>query len=333
METTPKIDGPDHSERPLSKSGSANSAASIPPWLAARRARSAQQTDSASEHHDRSDEESSRAPQIDIERKPEQVRSPLRSEKAANPRQLPAWLLFLQHSHSRVNLYGFSASLVLHLVLLFSLTAIVVRGKPPAVKTVVEAEFGHPGGDTIIDPDLEATLEMEGGHEAAALQVDVLDRPSVVDAIGFIPGESLEGRINGIGTGDGRGFGEGTGSGTGTGIGVPAINVPSFAVTKGSYSAWTQPRDPEPGQNYVIVIQVRVPKSIREYRGSDLTGMVTGTDKYKQVIKFKSTEKFPVKDGTVELRIPVPGGSKLVRDTIRLESRMLKEKQTLTIVF
>ena len=239
----------------------------------------------------------------------------------------------LLHWPKRAAVYGISMSLAIHLALLMSLTVFVISGRTVAPPTSVSVEFGHSGGDTIIDPDLEASLEMDGGHEAAPLQMVDLSQSPSLDAIGFIPGDALDGVVNGMGAGDGRGAGEGTGGGNGTGIGVPAINVPSFAVTKGSYSAWTQPRDPDPGQNYVIVIQVRVPQSIREYRGSDLTGMVTGTDGYKQKIVFKTTDKFPVKDGAVEIRVPVPGASKLVRDTIRIESRLLREKQTLRIEF
>ena len=233
----------------------------------------------------------------------------------------------------RAAVYGFSTSLFFHLALLLSLTVFVIGGRAIAPPAATNVEFGNPGGDTLIDPDLEASLQMDGGHEAAPLQVVDLNQLPAFDAIGVDFGEALDGVVNGMGTGDGRGAGDGAGGGTGTGIGVPAINVPSFAVTKGSFSAWTEPRDPDPGRQYVIVIQVRLPNTVREYRGSDLTGMVIGTDLYKQVIKFKTTEKFPVKDGAVEIRVPVPGAAKLVRDTIRIESRLLREKQTLHIEF
>ncbi len=233
----------------------------------------------------------------------------------------------------RAVVYGASTSLAIHLALLLSLAVFAIRSGTIAPPGSILVEFGNPGGDTIIDPDLEASLEMEGGHEAAPLQIADLNLPASLDAVGVNIGDALEGLANGTGTGDGRGSDEGTGRGSGTGVGVPAINVPSFAVTKGSFSAWTEPRDPDPGRQYVIVIQVRLPKAVREYRGSDLTGMVTGTDLYKQVIKFKTTDKFPVVEGAVEIRVPVPGAAKLVRDTIRIESKLLREKQTLQIEF
>ena len=246
-----------------------------------------------------------------------------------------AWQGFqhLLRGPKRAAIYGVWVSLTIHIGLLLTLAVFAIGGQAilPAAKVLVE--FGNPGGDTIIDPELEASLEMDGGHEAAPPQAEDLNQPPSLEAINFNPGEALEGISNGVGTGDGRGIGDGTGSGTGTGINIPAINVPSFAVTKGSFSAWTEPRDPEPNRQYVIVIQVRLPTNIREYRGSDLTGKVIGTDAYKQIIKYRTTDKFPVKEGAVEFRIPVPGGATRVRDTIQVESRLLREKQTLKIEF
>ncbi len=330
MENVPEnLDRPQHEEPPAAPAIEAT-VASIPEWLAARRTKPARSKGS-------------------LKRKttPEPVDSVASNGRhvavVVTPRSHPidtapdrhqkSWAMPWLHWPKRAAVFGISTSLAIHLALLMSLTVFVISGRTVAPPTSLSVEFGHSGGDTIIDPDLEASLEMDGGHEAAPLQIIDLNQPPSLDAIGFIPGEALDGVVNGMGTGDGRGSGEGTGGGTGTGIGVPAINVPSFAVTKGSFSAWTQPRDPDPRQNYVIVIQVRVPQSILEYRGSDLTGMVTGTDGYKQVIKFKSMDKFPVKDGAVEIRVPVPGAAKLVRDTIRIESRLLREKQTLRIEF
>ena len=51
-------------------------------------------------------------------------------------------------------------------------------------------------------------------------------------------------------------------------------------------------------QPYYIVIQVRLPTNITEYRASDLTGTVTGTNLYKH-IKFPTTYEVPIKDGAV----------------------------------
>jgi hypothetical protein len=113
----------------------------------------------------------------------------------------------------------------------------------------------------------------------------------------------------------------------------PSVAVPEHAVTKGSFSAWTVPEDPEPGMPYRIVIQVRLPDKIDVYRPADLRGMVIGTDGYRQSIYIRKREPVPVVDNTVQFELRVPGASKLVRDTIRVESRILREKQVLEIVF
>ena len=330
MENVPANPGCPQPEGPPLAPVSDAPVATIPEWLAARRTRPAPSNGSPKRKTIPEPVDS-----VAPNGRPAAVVATPRSHPidTAPDRHQESWALRLLHWPKRAAVYGISMSLAIHLALLMSLTVFVISGRTVAPSTSISVEFGHADGDTIIDPDLEASLQMDGGHEAAPLQIIDLNQSPSLDAIGFIPGEALDGVVNGVGMGDGRGTGDGTSRGTGTGIGVPAINVPSFAVTKGSYSAWTEPRDPEPGRQYVIVIQVRLPTTIREYRGSDLTGMVTGTDGYKQVIKFKSTDKFPVKDGAVEIRVPVPGAAKLVRDTIRIESRLLREKQTLRIEF
>ena len=72
---------------------------------------------------------------------------------------------------------------------------------------------------------------------------------------------------------------------------VPASG---FAVTKGSFTAWTVPEAPEPGQTYRIVIQVKLPDKVKTYRLSDLIGKVTGTDDYVQKIPYDSSKRFAV---------------------------------------
>lgn len=299
--------------------------ATIPEWLTARRTRPTRS--------DGSPKRKATLPLADSPAPSGRSAATSTPADAALNRPHEFWAMLLSYWPKRAAVYGISMSLAFHLALLMSLAVFVISGRTIEPSTSVTVEFGHPGGDTIIDPDLEASLQMDGGHDAAPLEMTDLHQPPLFDAISVITGDTLNGVLSGVGTGDGRGTGDGTGGGTGTGIGVPAVNVPSFAVTKGSFSAWTEPRDPDPGRQYVILIQVRLPKTIREYRGSDLTGMVIGTDQYKQVIKFKTTDKFPVKDGAVEIRVAVPGAAKLVRDTIRIESRLLREKQTLRIEF
>ena len=109
--------------------------------------------------------------------------------------------------------------------------------------------------------------------------------------------------------------------------------APKNAVTKGSFTVWTVPEDPEPGQDYVIVIEIKLPEKVQRYPLKDLSGMVVGTDGWRQAIPGKSQGFARVVDHRTQLEIRVPGAPRLVRDTIRIRSRILKEQQVLTIVF
>lgn len=126
-----------------------------------------------------------------------------------------------------------------------------------------------------------------------------------------------------------------------------------LAVTKGSFTAWTEPERPRPGQRYLIIIEVRLPDNVKAYRITDLRGKVTGTDRYTQRIPYDSktphssfytddnnqmqriggSEAIKVRGNKVQLAIQVPGADRLVRDTIEISSRRLREKQKLELTF
>ncbi|MEO2034055.1 MAG: hypothetical protein ABGZ35_18430 [Planctomycetaceae bacterium] len=134
----------------------------------------------------------------------------------------------------------------------------------------------------------------------------------------------------------------------------PYFRIPEsgLAVTKGSFTAWTDPARPEPGQSYQIIIEVRLPDNIKRYRLSDLSGEVTGSDRYRQKLPFDSRTPSAarVTDGAeyktvrrnmivkvngakLQLAIRVPGAERLVKDRIRIKSRRLRENQELILVF
>lgn len=115
---------------------------------------------------------------------------------------------------------------------------------------------------------------------------------------------------------------------------------PAGAVTKGSFTVWTKPEDPAPGENYKIIIRVSLEKAgfkDKKYPLRDLAGTLVGTDGYKQAFPVKTSVGQPdyliVRDGYVDHEVFVPGAFKLVKDTIKVKSYMLKEEQTLQIVF
>lgn len=114
------------------------------------------------------------------------------------------------------------------------------------------------------------------------------------------------------------------------------------AVTKGSFTVWTDPKDPAPGENYNVIIQIKLParKRIKHYYLRDLSGKVEGSDNYSQNIppgdpkrNEKSRKRLKVIKNMVQYSVTVPGASRLVKDTVKIRSKMLKEEQTLEIVF
>lgn len=67
---------------------------------------------------------------------------------------------------------------------------------------------------------------------------------------------------------------------------APILRPPGFiqpnsdAVQRGSFTVWTNPKDPKPGQYYDVIIEVKLPSNVTNYRESDLTGCIIGTDNY-----------------------------------------------------
>jgi hypothetical protein len=220
---------------------------------------------------------------------------------------------------------GILVSFLLHSVLLTILGLLVLGGT--SIQQGLEI-FGVVGDAEVMpDIDLDSTMPIDDpGKDAAALEFPDFSQVTGDEKPDFDPASTIRGALDGIGEKSGEG-------GQGEGFAVPALNVPKYAITKGSYSVWTVPKDPAPGVAYQIVIQFRLPGNVKTYRGSDLSGMVTGTDGYKQAIRFSRTETFPVEKGIVQLRIRVPGADRLVRDIIRIESKLLREKQVVEIEF
>ena len=256
--------------------------------------------------------------------------SPTKPEK--QEQKIPSTVPFpptegLQVWLSRQGLIGIATSLAVHAVILLILACFLVS---QVTTREVSSLWGTNGDNEEFAADLIMDTELSGDSldsgESAPLQMS--DLTQAMDSLGP-QGEISESMRVGLG---GKGNGEGD-SGDGASMGVANLKVPGHAQTKGSFSAWADPRDPQPGQDYFVVIQIRLPKTVTKYRGSDVSGNVIGTDGYKQPIRFKGNVDFPVADGAVEIRVPVPGTREFVRDVIRVESKLLKEKQTFEIEF
>ena len=291
----------------------------VPAWLAARRERQA---------HDVTPVENSSAESRPLPIPPALPKATTSasvfSTTGRTNEAAASWYGWLVGGLLSQGMIGVAVSLLVHAIVLLVLACFLVSQVTPRDVMNLWGVIGdsdQAGSDLILDTE----LPLDGG-ESAPLQMS--DMSQALESLGP-KADFAESMRVGLG---GKGVGEGS-DGNGTSMHVAGLKIPGHAQTKGSFSAWADPRDPKPGENYFVVIQIRLPGNVTKFRGSDISGNVIGTDSYRQAIRFKSTELFPIENGTVELRIHVPGAARLVRDTIRVESKILREKQTFEIEF
>lgn len=257
---------------------------------------------------------------------------------------------------------AYGVSLLIHLVILAALAIPVIHHvtqAEPIIAAVVEESAG--GGSAYGLPAMINT-ELAVPRTTAADPQSQFALPDLAADDTVAVSQAL------FGNPDGQG-GQGTGSGAGFGAGDVGNGmmqfVPRNAVRAGSFAAWTtpiynssfprpfgapdpQPGDsPQPGQYYWITIQVKLPGERRRYSIRDLTGEVVGTDGYRQRIPehtylltregklapLHGKTTVPVIEGVVQFVVQVPGARLLVKDTIIIRSKLLKEEQTLELVF
>ena len=154
---------------------------------------------------------------------------------------------------------------------------------------------------------------------------------------------------------------------------TPSITPPENSVTKGSFTVWTEPKDPKPQQDYSIFIQATYSGNTTNVQRSDLTGCIQGTDNFAHKILantqinnssnifnsflnalnpkdvtcntpdsslstnylqyVRDQESFTSSSNKSTLRVEIPGALEFVRDTINVRSSILNESQTITIQF
>jgi hypothetical protein len=124
----------------------------------------------------------------------------------------------------------------------------------------------------------------------------------------------------------------------------PVPPSPPGSVTKGSFTVWTVPSDPQPRQNYEIHIEVKLPSPVANYPFADLSGSVNGTDSYFREIgpnaKPKESlfplwpdDQFNFLGSAATVVMTIPGAETLVQDKIHVRSQLLNEEQDIAIVF
>jgi hypothetical protein len=216
--------------------------------------------------------------------------------------------------------WGLTTSLLFHLSVALGL-AFVVYAQNDKPGLLVNGEFAEQQDGDDLEVPLDSRLDTSYGDNQATLAFSA--------ASATFDGEltkSAEDLIGGL-----QGDGEETGDGAGDLM--KNIRVPESAITKGSFTVWTEPEDPKPRVPYDIIIQVKLPPNVKQYRLSDLSGYVEGTDGYRKQIKYTSKDRKGVKDGVVQFSIRIPGGAQLVRDVIEIRSKILDEQQRIEIEF
>lgn len=222
--------------------------------------------------------------------------------------------------HYTLTSYGLS--LVVHLCVLFVLSFWFFSTNLPQGLQLFGG-LGNAPEDQLI---LDTTLSTVDNTPAARIDMAPIDALAQ-SAVGFDPLNTAASAKEGA-----------DGDSEGDGVAMPSVGIPGFAITKGSFSVWTEPKDPKPRQNYYIIVHVKLPPNQTVYPSSDLTGEVIGTDGYRLIIQqalrqADTPARIKVKNNGVQLKIFVPGAERLVRDEIRVNSRVLKEKQTIEIEF
>ncbi|MEZ6031629.1 MAG: hypothetical protein R3C17_00875 [Planctomycetaceae bacterium] len=111
------------------------------------------------------------------------------------------------------------------------------------------------------------------------------------------------------------------------------IKSPRNAVTAGSFSVWTEPENPDPGEPYKIVVQIRVPDDTDKYPVTDLDGVVVGSDGYQKMIPGNVHGFLPVENGHVRFEVHIVSADENVQDTVFVRSKVLREAQKLQLRF
>ena len=238
---------------------------------------------------------------------------------------------------------GYGTSVIFHTILLGAMWATVyhINDDNVSISTTITEVDSMPIEFTEI---MDLTVEPAGSSEN---QLPQLTKIPLSQAEAEISSSLLDSTASNAGN-------DGEGGDTDEGFGFMfSMQEGGKVVSKGSFSAWTVPEDPEPRKDYMIVIRIKLPEKTRLYRISDLSGTVQGSDDYSQylpfdpekpdygartersgqIVKLRSSSRLRVIKNHVQVMIPVKGGDTLVRDTIHVRSRMLKEDQKLEIEF
>lgn len=225
----------------------------------------------------------------------------------------------------------------LHWFALLSLSAIYLHLPEQLPPISLDAIFSDdvPLDDSlvaVVDTDLLAdTADVIPDNQMATVDVSTLSASTLVPSMSESLLPALPDAMAGIGALAAAAVAAGK-PGEDPDVAQPAP-VPAHAVTSGSFSVWAEPANPEPGEPYKIVIQIRIPDGTEKYSVSDLEGVVVGSDGYQKLIPGASRGFLPIRDGRVRMEVHVISADQMVEDTVFVKSKMLREAQRLQIRF
>ena len=216
-----------------------------------------------------------------------------------------------------------------HWLILLALTAIIVHGPENAANLLINAtmadydEIETPVFDVEV-PDLQPEPEPTPNSEPVKEEAQPLEEKSVpLD-------QNVMDKLSPDSSAPAAAEGEPTESQPKPRAANPA---PAMAVSKGSFSVWTEPTQPTAGEPYRIIIQVCLPDGVVKYNIADLEGVVVGSDGYRKPIAGFLRGFLPVEGGYARLIVPIVRADAKVKDTVYIRSKLLKEAQQLLIEF
>lgn len=269
------------------------------------------------------------------------ISPPSPASSTSGPSDRHTWHYRLWHSFVGAILAGYGLSALLHLIalLVFSLIMWTSSVGGNSISTVLGIDTGET--EELLDPQsFEISAGSEGLEEVQPVVDTIpLDIPEPLPPVS----DSAPLKLPGVAEGTGKDDKTETGSGTDTQFAMPRG---ASVVREGSFAAWTIPARPRVRQDYMIVVEVTLPEGTTEYFRDDLVGELSGTDGYRVMIprgqQFNGfgwqppsrAPRFHRSGNVARIVFFVLGSNEpLVRDTIKIQSRLLRETQRLEIVF
>ena len=187
--------------------------------------------------------------------------------------------------------------------------------------------------------DVSALEDSATTPEASAMSASTLIPKLDQKILDGIPDSLAALALSGSASGSAFGSADGSASGSAGGHGGQSKqgggygNAPGNAVSAGSFSVWTEPDNPDPGEPYKIVVQIRLPDGMKRYSVTDLEGVVVGSDGYQKLIPGNVRGFLPVHEGQARFEVHIVSADENVLDTVFVRSKVLREAQKLQLRF